>query len=359
MYITILYFMIKKIASFILIISVIFVNFSFLSPKIVSAASLTSLSDTVSNLTASTVANHTIQFTSPTGLASGATMILTFDNSTSIAALLDFNDIDFRYGSTDVTLAAAPSGATMGVVRTDSTHITFTNGTTVISGGQVIIIKIGTNTTIGGVGTRQITNGAVGTTTLRISGTFGDTGVMSTTIVSNSVVTLSAEVLATLSFTLSSNAIYFGNLRSSGNTCWAQGSNPGYVACPTIAEAEAFNMTASTNGSTGYSISVQGPTLTSGSNTIAALAVSTAPAIGSEQFGIRAQVTSGPGTVSSPYATAGQYAYAGTSSPSTVASVGTPSATTTYSVRYMANISGVTKAGSYTAAHTYIATGNF
>ena len=352
--------MIKKILSFVLMVGIVAVNFGFMTPKVADAASLTALSDTVSNLTASAVANHTIQFTSPTGLASGATMILTFDNSTSIATLLDFNDIDFRYGATDVTLAAAPSGATIGVVRTSGTIITFTNGTTVIPASQVIIIKIGTNTTIGGVGTRQITNGAVGTTTLRISGTFNDTGVMSTTIISNDVVTLSAEVLATLSFTLSSNAIYFGNLRSSGSSCWAQGSNPGYVACPTVAEAEAFNMTASTNGTTGYTVSVQGPTLTSGANTIAALAVSTAPAIGTEQFGIRANASGGIGAVSAPYATAAQYAFAANgSTASTVATASAPSATTTYSVRYMANISGVTRAGSYTAAHTYIATGNF
>ena len=340
-------------------VGVIVINFGFLYPNITSAASLNTLSDTVSNLTASTVANHVIKFTTPTGVASGATIILTFDNSTNVGSVA-FGDIDLQDAGVDVPLAASPSGATWGVVKTSSTVITFTNGTTAVTAGHTITILIGTNAAFGVAGVNQITNGAVGTTTLRISGTFGDTGVMSTTIVSNSVVTLSAEVLATLSFTLSSNAIYFGNLRSSGNTCWAQGSNPGYVACPTVAETEAFNMTASTNGSTGYSISVQGPTLTSGSNTIAALAVSTAPAIGSEQFGIRAQVTSGPGTVSSPYATAGQYAFAanGTTA-STIASAPAPSATTTYSVRYMANISGVTKAGSYTAAHTYIATGNF
>ncbi|KKP90774.1 MAG: hypothetical protein US04_C0001G0004 [Candidatus Nomurabacteria bacterium GW2011_GWD2_36_14] len=350
--------MIKKILSFVLTVGMVVINFGFITPQVVSAANLTSMSDVVSNLTASAVANHTITFTTPTGLASGATLILTFDNSTSIDAALTYADVDFRYASTDVTLAAAPSGATMGVVRTSATVLTFTNGTTVIAGGSVIVIKIGTNTTIGGTGTHQITNGTAGTTLLRVSGTFGDTGAMSMSIISNSIVAVSAEVLSSLSFTVSSNAIYFGNLRTAG-ACFAQNTNPGYVTCPTTTETEAFNMTAGTNATAGYTISVQGDTLTSGANTITALASNTASSPGSEQFGLRATATGGGGAVQAPYAAAG-YAYTGTTStPATVATASAPSATTTYSVRYLANISAVTEAGSYSTSHTYVATGNF
>src|SRR3989339_1518979 len=116
--------MIKKILSFVLTVGMVVINFGFITPQVVSAANLTSMSDVVSNLTASAVANHTITFTTPTGLASGATLILTFDNSTSIDAALTYADVHFRYASTDVTLAAAPSGATMGVVRTSATVLT-------------------------------------------------------------------------------------------------------------------------------------------------------------------------------------------------------------------------------------------
>jgi hypothetical protein len=349
--------MIKKFASLVLMVAVIAMNFGFMATNVADAAQVTVLSDVVSNLSASAVANHTITFTSPTGLASGATLILTFDNSTSIDASMTFADIDFRYGATDVTLAAAPSGATMGVVRTSPTVITFTNGTTVIAGGQVIVIKIGTNTTIGGVGTKQITNGPVGTTLLRIGGTFNDAGAISLPIIANSIVAISAEVLSALSFTVSSNAIYFGNLRTTGN-CFAQNTNPGYVTCPTTTETEAFNMTAGTNATSGYTISVQGPTLTSGANTIANLVTNTAASFGNEQFGLRMTASGGTGAVDALYSAAG-FAFNGVASPSPVASVGAPSSTTTYSVRYLANISALTKAGSYTTNHTYIATGNF
>lgn len=350
--------MFKKFISSLLVVGIVAINFGFFTPNMAMAASLTSMSDTVSNLTASAVANHTIQFTTPTGVASGQTIILTFDNSTSIPVGLDYTDIDLKDDAAELTLAAAPSGATVGVVRTSATVITFTNGTTAIAAGSVINIEIGTHATSGTTGDQQITNGAVGTTTLRVSGSFTDTGVISMAIVSNGVVAVSAEVLASISFTVSQNAIYFGNLRTAGS-CFAQNTNPGYVTCPTQAEAEAFNMTAGTNATTGYTVSVQGDTLKSGSNSIDALAVNTASNPGTEQFGLRMNASGGSGTVSAPYAAAG-YAYTGTATvPATVATVATPSATTTYSVRYLANIAALTEAGSYTTAHTYVATGNF
>ena len=337
-------------------LGIVTLNLGYLiAPKMVSAASLTSFSDTVSNLTASTVANHTIVFTTPTGVASGATIILTFNNSTSDTGVL-YTDVNIKDNGSVLPLAAAPSGATWGFVNTSSTVLTFTNGTTVVPAGHVITILIGTNAT-SPTGVHQITNGTAGTTILRISGTFSDYGSVAMSIIANSIVTVSAEVLASLTFTVSSNSLYFGNL-SSSTSCFAQNSNPGYVTCPTTTETEAFNMTAATNGTSGYTISVSGPTLTSGANTIAALATNTASSPGSVQFGMRATATGGSGTVSSPYAASG-FAYTGTSSPATVATVGGPSLTTTYSVRYLANIAALTKAGSYSTNHTYVATGNY
>lgn len=352
--------MLKRITSIILVFGTLIVNFGFVLPQKVDAANLTAVSDTVSNLTASTVANHTIQFTTPTGVASGQTIILTFDNSTSVAASLDYTDIDLKDDGTDITLGATPSGPTWGVVRTSPTVITFTNGTTAVTAGSVLNIEIGTHATFGTTGDQQITNGIAGTTVLRINGTFGDTGVLSMAIVANSVVAVSAEVLSSISFAISDNDIYYGNLKSSGTSCWAQGSNPGYVTCPTTTESEAFNMTAGTNASSGYSISVQGATLTSGANTIDAMVTTAAPSIGTEQFGLRANASGGSGSVNATYGTVGQYAFtANATTAAAVASASGPSATTTYSVRYIANISPMTEAGSYTTNHTYIATGNF
>ena len=343
--------MYKKLASFVLILSLIVLNFGFLANKAV-AGSLTVLSDTVSNLTTGATASHIVKFTTPTGIASGKTVILTFDNSTSTTGVTA-SDVTVLDASTPITVnAGAPTLTNWGFVNA-SPVMTFTTGTGTVNAGDAITITFN--------GTNKITNGSVGTTTLRVSGNFGDTGVVSMAIISNGVVAVSAQVLSTLSFSVSKNAIYFGNLQSSGNTCWAQGTDPGNVTCPTVAEAEAFNMTAATNGTSGYTITVQGPTLTSGVNTIAAITPSAAaPSIGTPQFGIRLTATGGSGSVPALYGTAGQYAYTASSGTAVqVASAATATATTTYSVRYMANISSVTPAGSYAANHTYVATGNF
>lgn len=343
----------KKILSAVLVLGMIAINYNFFSPNIAVAASLTAVSDTVSNLTASATANHTIKFTTPSGVASGQTIILTFDNSTNVGSVA-FGDIDLQDDGTDVVLAATTSGTTWGVAKT-STTITFTNGTTAVAAGSIITIKIGTNAT-GGV--NQITNGAAGTTVLRVSGTFGDVGALSMAIVSNGVVAVSAEVLGSITFSVSSNAIYFGNLRTNG-ACFAQGTNPGNVTCPTQTETEAFNITAGTNAPTGYTMSVQGDTLKSGANSIDALATNSASAPGTEQFGMRMTATGGSGTVTAPYAASG-FAYTGTAStPAQIASYTGPTAITTYSVRYLANIAALTEAGSYSTAHTFVTTGNF
>ncbi|MEY2672063.1 MAG: hypothetical protein RL687_480 [Candidatus Parcubacteria bacterium] len=350
--------MIKKITSFLTIVALFVVSSGLMNPLVANAASITSFTDTVTDLTASTAANHTIVFTTPTGVASGQTIILTFNNSTSIAAALDYTDMDVKDDGVNVTLAATPSGATWGAVRTSGTVITLTNGTTAVAGGSVITILIGTHATNQSTGVRQITNGSAGTTILSISGTFTDTGSLAIPIISNGVVAVAATVQPTISFTLSDNTIYFGNLASSG-ACFAQGTDPGAGACAS-SEAEAFNMTASTNSPGGYSLFVQGATLTSGGNTIDDPDTNTASTVGSEQFGLRLNVSgAGSGTVSAPYAAAG-YAYAATSSVSDeIAAATAASLTNTYSVRYIANISPVTEAGSYTTNHTYVATGNF
>jgi hypothetical protein len=350
----------KNTSSFFLKIlsSVVVFSLLFFSVNIAIAANLTALRDTLSTESASTVANHTITFTTPTGVASGQTIILTFNNSTSVPVGLDYTDIDLTDDGIDVTLAAAPAAATWGVIRTSATVITFTNGTTAVAPGSVIEIEIGTHATTGGTGDQQITNGPAGTTNLVITGTFGDSGTIGIPIIADSVVVINALVQPSISFSISDNSIFFGNLRSNG-ACFAQGSDPGAVTCPTTTESEAFNLQAGTNAGSGYIITVFGPTLTSGSHTITAIGgTNTASTPGSEQFGVRYTPTGGTGTVTAPYAAVG-YAYDGASAPDQIASATGPTATTTYSARYLANISAMTEAGNYSTSHTYVATATY
>ena len=105
-------------------------------------------------------------------------------------------------------------------------------------------------------------------------------------------------------------------------------------------EVEAHSFSVLTNATNGYIVSAKGQTLTSGIITIAAIgAVATTSLVGTEQFGIRITAASGSGTSTSPYNTSA-FAYAATATTSSQvanATVG-DNATTTFSVRYIANI---------------------
>lgn len=126
-------------------------------------------------------------------------------------------------------------------------------------------------------------------------------------------------------------------------------------------------MAASTNANSGYAITINGTTLTSGANTITALASQTASVQGSNQFGVnlKANTTpsvganstgSGSGTATANYGTADQFRFV-TSDP--VASASAATNANAYTVSYIANIAGAQAAGTYTATFQYIATATF
>ena len=162
-----------------------------------------------------------------------------------------------------------------------------------------------------------------------------------------------AVVAETLTFTISDNAIGFGTLIHTAAR-FANGAGTGSAS-----EVEAHNIAVTTNASQGYALTITGTTLTSGANTITAIgATNLASAIGTEQFGVRATATGGVGTVSAPYS-AGGFALDTAAFPDEIGAATGPSATTTFSIRYLANIAPLTEAGSYTAILTYIVTGRF
>ncbi len=141
-------------------------------------------------------------------------------------------------------------------------------------------------------------------------------------------------------------------------------------------------MAASTNASSGYVISVHGPTLTSGSNTVTAMATSGPGVRGTSQFGLnlRANTTStstpavgvdvapaangtnykGRPTPSSGYDVVDNFKFV---SGQTIADSGLggmdPSDAQIYTVSYIVNVPGSQAAGTYTTTLTYICTPTF
>lgn len=160
----------------------------------------------------------------------------------------------------------------------------------------------------------------------------------------------------TITFSISNNSVQFGTL-SSAAASYANTSGG------SLTNTVAHTMTASSNAPNGYTISYNGPTLTSSSNTISPAVISNdldgTP--GSAQFALSLS-SSGSASITS--------AYNQSNSPNpnwkfvantteTVASTAGVTTSETFSNRYIANITPGTPAGSYATALTYVITGNF
>jgi hypothetical protein len=186
-----------------------------------------------------------------------------------------------------------------------------------------------------------------------IGGTFGDAGDITVNVLTSNQVDITAVVPQSLTFSISDTSIGFGTL-SAVAARFADGTGAGAGA-----EGEAHNVIVGTNASNGYTMTVGGSTLTSGANTVTAIgAANTASSVGTEQFGLRMTAAGGTGAVTAPYAASG-FAFDTAAFPDAIASATGASANTTYSARYLANVTASTEAGSYTGTVTYVATANF
>lgn len=196
------------------------------------------------------------------------------------------------------------------------------------------------------------------------------TGQLDSGVVASSTsqsITVSATVDESLSFCTGTSGV------STSSCSGATGSSVG------LQTAGSSNVTSSstafgtsqlgvgTNANSGYAITVNGVTLTSGGNTISALASQTASTTGNEQFGLNLKDNatpnvgseadgSGSGTATANYGTVDQYRFVTGDS---VASKNGAELFRRYTVSYIANITTATEAGSYSSALTYICTATF
>jgi hypothetical protein len=337
---------------------VLTISFSTMS---VSAAVLTSLSDTMSTVKINNPSNHDFSFVTPSGIPMGGTVVITFPGSFSIPAGLTFADVDVLDNGSQVNLAAAPSGATAGVVRTSANTLTFTNGSATTTAGHTVNIKIGTNATNQSVGTFQITNDTtIGNKSIDINGSFGDNGTTTVDLLTDDLVQVNAIVPQSFTFSISTNAINFGNL-SSVTTKYASSTDVNGDTVDTVAHT----LTIASNASSGYTITLRGQTLTSQQNSSNMITPNGPSPVtsssGSEQFGIYATASGGVGgVIATPYATPSSFGYDATATSSSVFATGASSSgTTVYSLHYIANISTVTEAGTYSSGLIYVGTSNF
>ena len=146
---------------------------------------------------------------------------------------------------------------------------------------------------------------------------------------------------------------------------------------PTDTAYATSQMAASTNAGTGYAITVNGPTLTSGSNTITTMDTATTSIIGTGQFGLNLKLNTTPvvgaevspvaddidllGQASTGYDSADTFKFTTGDTVAASDSPGSPGATDSqiFTVSYIVNVPGNQAAGTYTTTMTYICTPTF
>jgi hypothetical protein len=328
----------------------------------VRAAQLTSVSDTLSTAAQGVAANHTIVFTTPTGVANGETITLTFDADLTMGAVEedDFDIAGSVLGEGE-TAANCDAADEIGIAVVDQVA-TFTlcsgDGAT-FGAAETVTIEIGLNATYDGTGNAQITNPVVAETSqIDIAGTQTDSASLAVVTVEDDSVAVTATVDPSITFSISDTTIGFGDLSATIGR-WATGTT-GTNASEAL-PAAAHTMDISTNADNGWAITYNGATLTAtgGTITVASIDEDSDGTPGTEEFGVSAS-TNGDATIAAGYlrdATADFLFVASTTT--TLVSENGPTALETISVSYLANISGSTEAGSYSAAITYIATATF
>lgn len=224
------------------------------------AANVISFSDTLSDSTATSSANHTISFVTPSGMAEDETITLTFANEFTIPGTLDYEDVDVTVNGAEKTLAAAQA-ANDWTVTVGGQTIDITSGTDAaeaIGANATVTIEIGTNATAGVTGAEQIDNpGSTGSYEIDVLvGSGGDTGTTRVAIVDE--VTVTASVDTTFDFTVAGVAageVYSGTATTTGAT--TPTAIPFGLLEADTASTAAQELQVETNAANGFVVTVQ------------------------------------------------------------------------------------------------------
>ena len=91
-------------------------GFSYvITAKVAHAGVVTTFKDVVSDSAPSAPANHTVTFTTESAVDAGETIVITWDSDYDATTDLGYQDVDVTDDAAELTLAAAPSGATWGI----------------------------------------------------------------------------------------------------------------------------------------------------------------------------------------------------------------------------------------------------
>jgi len=175
----------------------------FFNNGAVKAATVTNLSDTISDSRRGQPADHLLAFRIVSSVDPSDTVVIKFDdtrNAFNLSLLSPVNILDFDFSvdgiDYDIVDVCADINDLTVSVDTIQDEITFTAcaGNTIAAGSD-IRIEIGKNATSGGDGVNQISNPSSGNSFfIEIAGTFGDTGVTAIVTIPSSGIGVSATI---------------------------------------------------------------------------------------------------------------------------------------------------------------------
>ena len=335
-------------------VSIIALMFAYF-PSVVSAAAINARRVTIGSSAPSAVTTYSFTFTVP------STTVLQSASFTACTTASGACGLPTGFSVTGTTLTAQPTnlgdatGWTVNTATPGSLRLAKTGNVAAPTGNQT-------------VGFTGVTNPSATNATffMRIA-TFSDASW--TTTIDNGTVAASTATQIQVALAVDEALTFCTGTSITGQNCGTvAGSTVNLgTGSTTVTTSGTSVMAASTNGASGYTITVNGATLTSGGNTITALAAGGASTTGTEQFGLNlvsnatpavgaARTGTGSAAALGNYATANSFRFVTGES---VASVAGPTNANTFTVSYIANIEGLTEAGAYTSNLNYIATANF
>lgn len=241
-------------------LAIILWSFGLPSLRFAEAANVTTLSDTLSDSAPSVVSNHTITFTTPTGVANGETITIDFSDGPFVVGSVNETDIDLATTS-DYTIGAA-CGAVDASAVFSGTTLTITM---CVAGGYSIpangttTIKIGTNATFSGDtgdANAQLTNPVAGSRQIQVTAGSVDTGETRVAIVPVVTVTASVDTLFTFTVAGVAGGSTVNTADTTGGTTTPTTIPFGELLANTASTA-AQDLTVVTNARNGFVVTVQ------------------------------------------------------------------------------------------------------
>lgn len=222
------------------------------------AASVTSLSDTLSDSAPGVGSNHTLTFVTPTGVANGQTITINFADGPFVIGSTTFADVDVLDDATNLAVAAGCGGTEQIGFSTSTNLITLEfcpgDGGSIPAAGTTTI-RIGTNATFGTAGTRQIINPSVGSYEINLTVGANDVGSTRVAIIAPVVVTAAVDTSFTFTVAGLPGGTDVNGLLVTG-TSTATTIPFGALSANTASSA-AQRLSVSTNASYGFAVTVQ------------------------------------------------------------------------------------------------------